>query len=166
MSEGWQQGIHDLLSRTRVSFLATVGKHGPETSMAPFAIHHGNVLLHLSKLAKHTANIENHPHIGLMICTPEGSAASPLALPRLSLQGEVTIVSAEQLESAKAAYLLQIPDAEQLFSFGDFRLFQFTPTHINWVGGFGKARIISPDQWRCLSRWKQSEFLYDGTAYF
>ena len=148
MSDNWQQGVQELLNLSRTSFLATVGKHGPETSMAPFAIHNASILLHLSTLAKHTANIEKNPEIGLMICAPESQASSPLALPRLSLQGQVTLVSDDQLESARAAYLNHIPDSEQLFTFADFRLFQFTPTHINWVGGFGKTRKISPNQWQ------------------
>ncbi|GAV21149.1 pyridoxamine 5'-phosphate oxidase [Mariprofundus micogutta] len=150
VSDHWQQDIQLLLNRSRVSFLATQGQAGPEVSMAPFAFHHGKILLHLSRLAKHTINIERSPNIGLMICTPESQADSPLALPRLSLQGEINLVSDDQLESAKAVYLEKIPDAEPLFSFGDFRLFQFSPTHINWVGGFGKARKVSLKQWSMM----------------
>jgi len=86
-----------------------------------------------------------------MICTPETESSSPLALPRLSLQGEAAPVSIDQLAAAKVAYLKNIPEAEPLFSFGDFRLFLFTPAFIHWVGGFGKARKISPQQWHKLT---------------
>jgi len=150
-AESWQEGVQTLLSQSRVCFLSTQGNHGPETSMAPYAVHQGNVLLHLSRLARHSANIETSPDAGLMVCTPETATSSPLALPRLSLQGKVDLVSDEQLEAAKAAYLKNIPDAEPLFSFGDFRLFQVTPTFIHWVGGFGKARKVTPEQWRKLT---------------
>jgi len=149
--ESWQEGVQTLLSQSRVCFLSTQGNHGPETSMAPYAIHQGNILLHLSQLARHTANIESSPAIGLMICTPKTDSSSPLALPRLSLQGEAAPVSIDQLAAAKAVYLKNIPEAEPLFSFGDFRLFQFTPALIHWVGGFGKARKISPQQWHKLT---------------
>ena len=151
MSDSWQVEIQALLSQSRVSFLATQGIDGPETSMAPFAMHEGSILLHLSRLAAHTTNIEKSNEIGLMICTPERFGASPLALPRLSLRGQITPVSEEQFEAAKAAYLNCIPDAEQLFTFSDFRLFQLKPTSINWVGGFGKARKISLQQWCRIS---------------
>ncbi|MCF7822336.1 MAG: pyridoxamine 5'-phosphate oxidase family protein [Mariprofundaceae bacterium] len=150
MADEWKAGIQSLLNQSRVCFLATQGEGGPETSMAPCAIHQGNILLHLSKLARHTANIETDPAIGLMICTPETVADSPLALPRVSLQGEASPVPDGQLEAAKAAYLSAIPDAEPLFSFADFRLFQFTPSHIHWVGGFGSARKIAVSDWRTL----------------
>lgn len=148
MSDDWQAGIQNLLKQSQVCFLATQGEQGPETSMAPYAIHHGNILLHLSKLAKHADNIESNPVAGLMICTPETMADSPLALPRLSFQGEVTPVSEKQLEAARKAYLKTIPDAGPLFGFGDFRLFQLTPSYIHWVGGFGKARKVSPEEWQ------------------
>jgi hypothetical protein len=147
----WAADIQTLLGQSKVCFLATQGKHGPETSMAPFTIYHGTALLHLSKLARHTSNIEKCSSIGLMICTPEDAADSPLALPRLSLQGKATPVGKKEFESAKSAYLKVIPDAEPLFSFTDFRLFQFTPSSIHWVGGFGKARNISLEKWQNIS---------------
>jgi len=149
-TDHWQQGIKHLLEQSRICFLATQGEHGPETSMAPYAVYRGTILLHLSALARHTGNIKTTPDMGLMICTPETAADSPLALPRLSLQGVAAPVPEALLESAKAAYLDNIPDAEPLFSFADFRLFQCTPTHIHWVGGFGKARTVSLAQWQKL----------------
>jgi len=147
IADDWQTDIQTLLNQSRICFLATQGKHGAEASMAPYAIHHGNVLLHLSTLARHARNIKINPTVGLMICMAETQAPSPLALPRLSLQGDVTPVSDAQLDAARMAYLKIIPDAEVLFSFADFRLFQFTPSSVRWVGGFGVARNISVSLW-------------------
>jgi len=155
MSENYQQDIQALLTCSNISFLATQGKHGPETSMAPFALDCGAILLHLSKLARHMANIERNPKIGLMICTPETEGVSPLSLPRLSLQGEVSLVDDDQYQAAQAAYVQQIPDAEMLFSFADFTLFQFSASRIHWVGGFGKARKVPLEQWQRLAVWAQ-----------
>jgi len=145
--DDWQSGIRDLISRSRICFLATSGENGPESSMAPYALHNGHLLLHLSSLAAHSSNITKNQTIGLMICAPEVAGESPLALPRLSLQGEATAVSEADYEVAKQGYIEAIPDAEPLFSFGDFRLFKFTPSHIRWVGGFGKARDIPLAKW-------------------
>ena len=139
--------ITTLLQQSRIAFLATTGKSGAEASMAPFALYDGMILLHLSGLAAHTANIMHHAQMGLIVCTPE-LAGAPLALPRLSLQGEASMLAAQRYDQAKAAYLQRIPDAEMLFSFADFRLFALTPTRIHWVGGFGKAYDISQAQWR------------------
>jgi len=140
--------IQALLKQTRIAFLATQGAHGSESSMTPFALHQGNMLLHISSLAKHTANIQNNPNIGLMICTPDDVQASPLALPRLSLQGEAYPVPDERYDEAKQAYVKAVPEAEILFSFADFQLFECVPNHIHWVGGFGKAGTLSKQQWQ------------------
>jgi len=151
MGEDYQHEIQALLMQSKIGFLATQGKNGAETSMAPFALDRGVILLHLSKLARHTVNIERDPKIGLMICTPETDGASPLSLPRLSLQGEVSVVNEDQYQAAQAAYVQQIPDAEMLFSFADFTLFQLSASRIHWVGGFGKARKVPLEQWQRLA---------------
>lgn len=144
----WQQQVRKLLDGCRIGFLATSGEHGPESSMAPYAADGGSILLHLSQLARHTSNIAAHPVAGLMICTPETANDSPLALPRLSLQGEVLAVPAEERDTARAAYLQVIPEAKELFGFADFALYRLQPARIHWVGGFGQARSIPPATWR------------------
>ncbi|HXH72764.1 MAG TPA: pyridoxamine 5'-phosphate oxidase family protein [Mariprofundaceae bacterium] len=150
MANDWQQAVRELLETSRIAFLSTIGGNGPETSMAPYAVWQGDVLLHLSRLARHTANIARDPRIGLMICTPETMAESPLALPRISLSGIASIVDEQRLAEGRSAYLQRIPDAEALFSFPDFRLFRVDIQHIHWVGGFGMARSIPRQGWRDL----------------
>jgi len=146
----WQQDVLNLLITCRIGFLSTQGKHGPESSMAPFVLHGDSILLHLSALARHTTNLSAHPAAGLMICTPETAMASPLALPRLSLQGDVCPLADAQREQARSAYLEKLPEAEALFSFADFRLYRLSPAHIHWVGGFGSAREIPLSAWKKL----------------
>ncbi len=131
----------------RVSYLATQGEQGPEASMAPFALYRGDVLIHLSQLARHTLNIERHPRVGIMICTPETSTESPLALPRVSLTGEVASVAQQELSAARTDYLKRIPEAGPLFDFPDFRLFRVRVDEARWVGGFGKAHTLSAHGW-------------------
>ncbi|MBN4061285.1 MAG: hypothetical protein COB41_10505 [Proteobacteria bacterium] len=151
MGDNWQEEVSQLLQQCRIGFLATVGEHSPETSMAPFAMYQGNVLLHLSSLARHSRNILNQPNVGFMICTPAIEAQSPLALPRLSIQGKIDLVPDTLLGVSKAAYVERIPDAEQLFSFADFKLFQMVPSNMQWVGGFGSARKLSLEDWNELN---------------
>jgi len=157
MADDWQVTIQHLLNQSRICFLATQGEHGPESSMAPYVIHHGKVLLHLSTLARHTRNIKTNPTVGLMICTPEAQGDSVLALPRLSVHGDVSLLADEPLAAGKLAYLNAIPDAEPLFAFSDFQLFQFTASSIRWVGGFGSARDISVSRW-CEFLAKEAEY--------
>ena len=151
MSKAYASEIQTLLLKCRIGSLATLGEDGSEASMAPFAMAQGEIILHLSKLARHTRNIADHPKVGFMICTPESSAESPLSLPRLSLQGNIEAVADDEYDRVKAIYIETIPDAEPLFEFSDFGLFRLTPSFIYWVGGFGYARSIAPHDWHTLS---------------
>lgn len=150
MVKGYESEILTLLSSCRIGSLATTGAHGPEASMAPYTTDQGDIILHLSKLARHTTNITDHPEVGFMICMAETTADSPLALPRLSLQGSMVPVSDNDYERVKSVYLRSIPDAEPLFEFSDFSLFKLTPAFIYWVGGFASARSIAPGDWHRL----------------
>ncbi len=148
MTEHWQQDLRLLLANSNIAFLATQGEQTPEASMVPYALFEGDILLHLSALARHHQNIRRNPAVGLMICTPESGSNSPLALPRVSFAGSIKPVSSNATEQAKAVYLQKIPDAKPLFSFADFSLYRLSVESIYWVGGFGAAQKISLKSWR------------------
>lgn len=148
MAEDWKVGVQRVFEKSAVGFLATQGEASPETSMTPFAMDRGDILLHLSTLARHTKNIQQQAQVGFMVCMPEAEADSPLALPRISFQGCVALVPEAELEAAKAVYLARIPDAEPLFDFTDFALFRLSVTDVFWVGGFGSARNIGLETWK------------------
>jgi len=150
MNTDWKIDIQTLLTRTRIAFLSTQGDASPETSMCPYAVFKGDIVLHLSGLARHSQNIQNHAQVGLMICTPETPDSSPLALPRLSITGIIKAVSEEHQTACQQVYLDKIPDAEPLFSFPDFTLYTVQPEALFWVGGFGKARKIPLETWKSL----------------
>ncbi len=151
MSKPWKTDLEQLLMRRQVGFLSTSGSGGPETSMAPFALFQGDILLHLSGLARHTKNLERSSIAGFMICDSERESESPLSMMRVSLQGDVLPVDDAELALAKEAYLRAVPDAGPLFDFADFKLFKLSVTAIYWVGGFGSARELSLSQWKSLN---------------
>jgi len=159
MGQTTNRQIRDLLGESRIAFLATAGEHGPESSMAPFAMYAGNPLLHLSGLARHTKNLRTSPQAGLMVCAPERDGESVLALPRLSLQGTVKEMVGDDLALARVAYLQRVPEAEQLFSFADFRLLCLQVERIYWIAGFGSAREISLASWQQM--WREDKWSMD-----
>ena len=149
--DDWQEAITLLLSQTSIAFLSTQGVKSPETSMAPYVIFQGDILLHVSALARHTQNIQTQSEVGLMICTPEQQATSILSLPRISLLGIAGKVPEQDMTEAKNTYLNHIPDAEPLFSFPDFDLNKVSVHDVFWVGGFGAARKISQATWQQIT---------------
>jgi len=150
MDNSWQQDIQTLLTHTNIAFLSSIGEQSPETSMCPYALHQGYVILHLSGLARHSKNIQCNQSVGLMICTPETNNTSPLSLARLSLTGMIEVVPEPEKEVYQQTYLANIPDAQPLFSFPDFTLYRIKVASVFWVGGFGKARKIPLETWKSL----------------
>jgi len=150
MNDDWKLAIQALLKNTQVAFLSTMGETSPETSMCPYAVLNGDILLHLSGLAKHSKNIQKHQQVGLMICTPETQTTSPLALARISFTGTIEQVTEKNHAHYQEAYIKHVPDAQPLFAFPDFTLYRIKVAEIKWVGGFGKARKIPLDTWNSL----------------
>jgi len=147
MSKDWQSEIQALLNIARIGFLATQGEQSPETSMCPYAMYQGDIVLHLSDLAKHSKNIMQSHAVGFMICTPEPMNGSPLALPRMSFTGVIQPISNQDKANYQQAYIQHIPDAQPLFSFADFRLYKLEVDSVFFVGGFGQARKVSLADW-------------------
>lgn len=70
---------------------------------------------------------------------------TPLALPRVSIQGRARQCAPESAKcaQARAVYLAKLPDAEELFSFSDFSLFIIEPDTARYVAGFGRAMSLT-----------------------
>ena len=156
-------GIIRLLKRTSIASLATQGQNYPECSMVPYALFEDKILIHLSALARHSKNIIHNTNVGLMICTPEHLSDSPLSLPRISLHCTVSPVPSESLDTARSVYLESIPDAEPLFSFGDFTLLEANIDEIYWVGGFGAAKKITKNSWTIIVSRVQKTTPHEGS---
>jgi putative heme iron utilization protein len=137
----------------RQASLATVsGSGAPFNSWAGIAPDRrtGTVILLLSDLAVHTANLKDDPRASLLIV---GSGADiddelprsdddPLALPRLTLVGNATL--AGDPEIAAPVYLDHHPGAEGYAGFADFRFYRFAPGSAHLVAGFGRIADIDP----------------------
>ncbi|HMY38048.1 MAG TPA: pyridoxamine 5'-phosphate oxidase family protein [Marinagarivorans sp.] len=125
----------------------------PAVSMVPFAVLPGGALvIHVSRLASHTKDLFMHPTIALLVTAPLDENTSPLALPRLSIQGTATPCpqDAPLYEQARSTYLARFADAEELFNFSDFSLFVITPTSVRYVAGFGRAMSIGAERFGAI----------------
>lgn len=135
--------LRHLLDTQPVAALATLHRGAPAVSMVPFARlpGTGRFVIHVSRLATHTADMLADPRVSLLVMAPPAAAGTPLALPRASLQGLAQACAAEAPEhaAARAAYLARLPEAEELFSFDDFSLFVIDAQAVRFVRGFGRA---------------------------
>lgn len=147
------QALRSLLAHTPVTALATLHKGEPATSMVPYALlSDGRFVIHVSRLATHTRDMLEHPAVSLLVTAAPGSSDTPLALPRVSVQGQASVCAPEAPDhaAARAAYLAKLPEAEELFSFGDFSLFLIAPQFLRYVAGFGRAHSVTASQYAAV----------------
>jgi hypothetical protein len=135
-----------LLQERRWAALATQGEEGPLASMVAYAPLDdlSGVLMHLSRLARHTGNLKARPRASLAVTEPDPGEGDPQTLARLTLSGPVEAVPADdpRYPGLRALYLARLPSAEPLFGFSDFGLFLLRAEEANYVGGFARAYTL------------------------
>lgn len=144
--------LASLIRGQRQAALATTHNGAPAVSMVAYAPEPGfaGVLLHLSRLAAHTADLLAAPGAALLIAEPDDGRDDVQTLARVAIAGAAQPLdpSGSDYAAARACYLAHLPAAEMLFSFPDFLLFRFTPREARYVGGFARAYTLTPAQLR------------------
>lgn len=129
--------VHNLLGRATTATLATidVGTGHPYASLVEMAtLPDGRPLLLLSRLARHTRNLEVDPRAALLI-DQRTTVASPLAAERASVMGTMKRTD-ETL--CQPRYVARFPGAEAWVGFGDFGFFVMDIASAHLIAGFGR----------------------------
>ena len=92
------------------------------------------------------------PRVSLFIAEPDGQGENPLTLRRMNLQGHAAQLSpdASSCNELKEQYLARFPQAEMMFGFGDFSLWELRLDDAHFVLGFGQAFVsttTTPARW-------------------
>ncbi len=155
--------LRRLLDTRPVAALATLHRGDPAVSMVPFALRDGGgeLLIHVSALATHTRDLQEHPRVSLMVMAEADAQTPPQALPRITLQAEARVLPREgnEYESARAAYLARFPDSAVTFGLADFSLVALEPVSARLVAGFGRAHSLVGDR---LAAWLRGQGLHDA----
>ena len=147
--------LHQLLCSRRTAALATLDAQSgaPSVSMVPFAIDTAGagapcVVLHLSGLAAHTANLLADARASLLVSAPEAAGAPVHDLPRITLDvlANTPAPGSAAHGSAQAAYVQRFPEAGFMTALGDFRFVTLVPTGARQIAGFGSARSVGADE--------------------
>lgn len=109
--------------------------------------------IHVSRLGKHTPDMENDPRVSLLITEADDHRADPQTLARVSIRGTAHVLPRTDTEYTRVRqlYLARFPEAEQLFNLGDFNLWRITPKGGRFVAGFGRAFNLVPEALRKAS---------------
>ena len=147
MSDDAIRTAERILRGQTIASLGTLHAGEPAVSMVPFAAAGGALVIHVSRLSSHTADMLAHATVGLLIVEANADDVLPQARARLSISGEAQrLTDGPEEDGARAAYLERFPDAAPIFELGDFSLFAIRPRSIRVIGGFGRAATLSPEQ--------------------
>lgn len=152
------RALRRLLAERPVAALGTLHRGEPALSMVPFVLPAGRtqLLIHVSALATHTRDMQEHPRVSLLVMAEPGADTPPQALPRVALQADAAFLprGGPEYTEAKAAYLGRFADAGQTFALDDFALVALAPVSARLVAGFGRAGSLVG---LALERWLLAE---------
>jgi len=150
-----EETLASLIRATRIAALGTLHDGEPNLAMVAYAFadDFSAFYIHVSKLGKHTGDMENDPRLSLLIAETDDHRPDPQTLARLTLRGTAEILPRTEAGYAqvRSIYLQRFPEAGQFFDLGDFNLWQIIPTGGRFVAGFGRAFNIVPEALRKVS---------------
>ena len=155
MDERSEQALARLIRNTRVAALGTSHEGAPNLAMVAFAFadDFSAFYIHVSKLGKHTRDMESDSRVSLLLTETDDGRTDPQTLARLTIQGMAEILPRTDSHHAQAKhnYLARFPEAEQFFSLGDFNLWCISPKAGRFVAGFAQAFNILPETLKKVS---------------
>jgi putative heme iron utilization protein len=150
-----EQLLAVLIRSTRIAALGTLHDGEPNLAMVAygFAADFSAFYIHVSRLGRHTVDMETGPRVSLLITEADDGRADPQTLARVSMRGMAELLprSDPGYTRIKSSYLERFPEAEPLFSLGDFNLWKITPKGGRFVAGFGRAFNLVPETLRKVS---------------
>ena len=150
-----EQTLARLIRSTRIAALGTLHDGEPNLAMVAYAFakDFSTFYIHVSRLGKHTVDMEADPRLSLLITETDDRRADPQTLARVSLRGTAEVLprSAPDYPHIRNIYLERFAEAEQLFSLGDFNMWKITPSGGRFVAGFGRAFNLVPEALRKVS---------------
>ena len=153
MTPDQAQGLKKLLQAQDVAALGTLHRGEPFVSMVPYALlADGRLVIHVSQLATHTRDMQEHAGVSVMVLGARAPDALPQEQPRASLQGvaQPCREDAAEYAAARQAYLARFPHSEEMFGFGDFWLVLITPRAVRFVAGFAQAWSVTAAEYAAL----------------
>ena len=147
--------LKELLTRQRVLALGVLVDGRPCVGLLPFAVgpDFSTALVHASGLARHSKGMNEGAPFSALIHSPDRPEADPLQLPRLTLEGTMSVLERGSggYEEGRELYTTRFPTSVQTFALGDFNLYALHLEKGLLVGGFARARRISVDTLRQLA---------------
>ena len=136
-----------LIRKERIAHLATLRQGAPLASMTLYLPEPGfdAFHVHVSRLAWHTQDMAQDPHVALSIAETDDRRADPFTLMRVSIRGNAVQVpnGNSESENLKTAWLARFPEQAINFELADFSFWRIVPRDARFVAGFGRIQNLS-----------------------
>src|SRR5258706_9063943 len=136
-----------LIRKERIAHLATLRQGAPLASMTLYLAEpgFGAFHVHVSRLAWHTQDMAQEPHVALSIAETDDGRADPYTLMRVSIRGNAAQIPNGNAESEnlKDAWLARFPEQAINFELADFSFWRIAPRDARFVAGFGRIHNLS-----------------------
>lgn len=117
----------------------------PYASFTTFALHQGQPIFLISRLAEHTRNLNADPRASLLV--HESGNADPLANGRVTLIGRCEKLPRGP-SAARESFLSIHPGAKYYVEFEDFDFYELTVAAVRYIGGYGRMSWVEADAFR------------------
>jgi putative heme iron utilization protein len=149
MLKSTARSIRELLDEQRLLALAVIADGAPYAGLLPFIVlpAYAGVMIHASRLSKHTQGLTAGARVGVLLHEQYTSGKDPLQIKRATFECIVRPLERKsaEWEEGRAWYLERFPDSRITFNLGDFTLYRLEFQKGLWVGGFGRAVEIEPE---------------------
>jgi len=149
MLKSTARSIRELLDEQRLLALAVIADGAPYAGLLPFIVlpAYAGVMIHASRLSKHTQGLTAGARVGVLLHEQYASGKDPLQIKRATFECIVHPLERKsaEWEEGRARYLERFPDSRITFNLGDFTLYRLEFQKGLWVGGFGRAVEIEPE---------------------
>jgi hypothetical protein len=149
MLKSTARSIRELLDEQRLLALAVIADGAPYAGLLPFIVlpAYAGVMIHASRLSKHTQGLTEGARVGVLLHEQYAPGKDPLQIKRATFECIVHPLERKsaEWEQGRAWYLERFPDSRITFNLGDFTLYRLEFQKGLWVGGFGRAVEIAPD---------------------
>jgi hypothetical protein len=149
MLKSTARSIRELLDDQRLLAIAVLADGAPYAGLLPFVVlpAYRGVLIHASRLSKHTQGLTAGARIGVLLHEQYAEGKDPLQIKRAMLECIVHPLERKsaEWEEGRDRYLERFPDSRITFNLGDFTLYRLEFQKGLWVGGFGRAVEIPPE---------------------
>jgi heme iron utilization protein len=118
----------------------------PFGSVMPYGLDaQGRPTFLISTMAMHTQNLQADPRASLLVTQADGG--DPLGASRVTLIGNVALVSQADVAQVRRLYLDHYPNSRHWVDYEDFAFYQLNLVDVYYVGGFGVMGWVSASEY-------------------